>query len=144
MDHVFERNLHFSVNWEEFHVQLSHNTVNGSHQIFVYILTCWGHGLLEKEKTWVIRGLPPSLFPSDQKVINKLPFPPICALQEVSHILLNLFSFINGQNVSTRDTKNRHGQLGCVTLKGEWVGQGWELKYRLNIRYNKQFIHPSN
>lgn len=58
--------------------------------------------------TCVVCGLSLSFLPSEEELINKNPFPSLRALQKVAHILLNLFSFFNGQNVS--------GQQGDIIM----------------------------
>lgn len=64
------------------------------HRVWLY--TWCGERLLGRKHTCAVRALPLSLPPSDEKLINEMTFLPICSLQEVSHILLNLFSFLNG------------------------------------------------
>lgn len=108
------------------------NTLNGIHQTRVNSCTWWWNWFLEKEVTWVICGLSLSFLPSDEELINKKPFPSLCALQKVAHILLNLFSFFNGQNVS--------GQQGyIITLQCDFFSL-IKLMNKNNVKTMLQYI----
>lgn len=104
---AFDRSFHVSIDYMYIQVwqhgilcKCDKNALNGIHETRVNSGTWWWNRFLEQEVTGVICGLSLSFLPSDEELINKKPFPSLRALQEVAHILLNLFSFFNGQNVS--------------------------------------------